>query len=156
MRSMICTASTGYFPAAGFGGQHDRVRAVIDRRSNIGRFRARGARRFDHRFQHLRRDDDRLSSVIAPDARFFSRLASSEGISTPRSPRASMMPSQCCKISVKYSSADGFSIFAINAAAIDDFFVSATSAAVCTKDCATQCPFLPAARSIRSSRSARA
>ena len=43
-----------------FRRQHHGIRAVIDRRRDVGGLRTRGHGRTDHRFQHLRGDDHRL------------------------------------------------------------------------------------------------
>ena len=46
-------------------------------------------------------------------ARFWTIGTSSSGISTPRSPRATMMPSKASTISSRFSTACGFSILAM-------------------------------------------
>ena len=71
--------------------------------------------------------------------RFCSGGTASGGISTPRSPRATMMPSLCSMISSRCSMACGFSSLAMTAARpATSFFSSAMSWACCTKDSATQ------------------
>ncbi len=61
MRDMISTDSRGVLAAGGFGGEHDGVGAVEDGVGDVAGFGARGARVFDHRFEHLRGGDDRLA-----------------------------------------------------------------------------------------------
>ena len=53
-----------------FRRQHDRVGAVEDGGGDVGDFGARRHRARDHRFQHLRGDDDRLAGAAA-GARHF-------------------------------------------------------------------------------------
>ena len=79
----------------GFARQHQSVAAVEHRVGDIAGFGARRARRNGHRFQHLRRGDDELARRVAGanDALFCNSGTSSGGISTPRSPRATISPS---------------------------------------------------------------
>src|SRR5579872_2902337 len=66
--------------AGSFGGEHDGVAAVEDGVGYIAGLGARGARVLDHRFEHLRSGDDRLSpgggtpdDVLLNDGNFFRR-----------------------------------------------------------------------------------
>jgi hypothetical protein len=95
MRFMVATASTGYLPGGGFRRQHDGVGALEDRGRDVRDLGARRHRACDHRFQHLRRDDDRLAGAAAGarDLLLDARHRSS-GISTPRSPRATISASE--------------------------------------------------------------
>ena len=52
-------------PGGGFRRQHHRVGALEDRGGDVGNFGARRHRARDHRFQHLRRDHDRLAGAAA-------------------------------------------------------------------------------------------
>ena len=44
-----------------FGRQHDRIGTIINRGRNVGHLGAGGRRRYDHRFEHLRRNNDGLA-----------------------------------------------------------------------------------------------
>ena len=65
MRSIIATASDRVLARGRFGRQHHRVGAVVDRGGHVRGFGARGHRRADHRFEHLRGDDHRLAQPAA-------------------------------------------------------------------------------------------
>ena len=65
---------------AGFATQHDRIRLLENGVGDIGDFGARRHRILDHRFQHVRRDDDRFAETQAAlhdsplnDRQFFHR-----------------------------------------------------------------------------------
>ena len=84
---------------------------------------------------------------------FCSAGTSSGGISTPRSPRATMTASDCSISSSRRSIAAGFSSFTSTAARLSiSRRASATSSGRCTKDSATQSTFSsrPKVRSCRS------
>ena len=53
-------------PDGGLGAEHDRVGAVVDRCGDVRDLGTRRRRTLDHRFQHLRGDDDRLGRGAAP------------------------------------------------------------------------------------------
>ena len=91
MRFMVVTASTGYLPAARLRRKHHRIGAVVDRGGDVGDFGAGRNRAIDHRFEHLRRHHDRLAvAARASTMHFCNAGTSSSGISTPRSPRATI------------------------------------------------------------------
>ena len=58
---MVATASTGYWPGRALGGQHHRIRAVVDGGRHVRDLGAGRDRRGDHRFEHLGRDDHGLA-----------------------------------------------------------------------------------------------
>ena len=95
------------------GREHHSVRAVVDGRCDIRRFGASRRGRLDHRLQHLRGDDDGLARHAAGthDA-LLDRWNLLGGISTPRSPRATMTASERRRSSSSRSIAAGFSSFA--------------------------------------------
>ena len=61
MRLIVATASMRILTRGALGRQHDGVGALIDGGRHVGDLGARRQRREDHRFEHLRRDDDRLA-----------------------------------------------------------------------------------------------
>ena len=98
---MVATASTGILPGRRFRRQHHRVGALEDRGGDVGDLGARRHRRGDHRFQHLRRDHHRLAGArgAARVICFWMPGTFSSGISTPRSPRATISASARSMIS---------------------------------------------------------
>ena len=109
------TVSTGSLPTLRLAGEHERVGAVEHGVGGVGGLGAGRAGVLDHRLQHLRRDDDRLGRRGGRARRRASARAApaSSGSSTPRSPRATMMPSKASMISSRLSTACGFSILAM-------------------------------------------
>src|SRR6184192_1210217 len=80
--------------AGSFGGKHDGVSAVEDGISHVAGFGASGPGILDHGFQHLGGGDHRLAPHRGPpDDVLLDDGTFSGGISTPRSPRATMTPS---------------------------------------------------------------
>ena len=97
-------------------GEHHRVGAVVDRVGDVGHLGARRPGGAHHRRQHLGRGDRRLRRAAGSAiSRFWAPGTSSIGSSTPRSPRAIMIPLPAASmISSARSAAWGFSIFAIS------------------------------------------
>ncbi len=71
MRFMVATASIGILARRRFRRQHDRVGAVENGGGDVGDFGAGRHRARDHRFQHLRRDHDRLAGAAAQPRHFL-------------------------------------------------------------------------------------
>ncbi len=88
MRSIIATASIGYFADGGLCRQHHRVGALIDGGRDIGGLGAGWGRRADHQFQHLRGDDHRLAGDAAAWTSASARSARPRAASRPRDRRA--------------------------------------------------------------------
>ena len=125
-----------------FGRQHDGVGAVEHGGRDVRHLGAGRHRRVDHRFEHLRRDDDRLAEP-ARDARVmrFCRPGTfSSGISTPRSPRATMSAIGNLDDLVEPLRSPAASRSSTRTAARPrvTFLTSATSSARCTNETATQ------------------
>jgi hypothetical protein len=81
---MVATASTGGTSRA-FGGKHDGIGTFEDRGRDIRNFRACRHGRADHRFEHLRRDNNRLAgqarhaiNPLLQTRNFFERHLDSE------------------------------------------------------------------------------
>lgn len=110
MVAMIETASSGYLPLRihQTASLHQYRRGWRLQRHRLLRESGVG---FDHGIQHLGRSDndftctDTFSIII-----FWAKITSSTGISTPRSPRATMMPSEASRISSKLLRPSWFSI----------------------------------------------
>src|SRR5690348_14175442 len=58
-------ATQGMLADGGFAAEHDGIRLLINRVGDIRDFGARGHGRFNHAFQHVRRDDDRFALAQA-------------------------------------------------------------------------------------------
>ena len=97
----------------GLLGQHDGVGAVEHGVGDVGDLGARRQRVRHHRHQHLRRGDHRAPGAVGgADEPLLRGRTRSIGISTPRSPRATMIASAAATIASSRSSACCFSIFA--------------------------------------------
>ena len=141
MRAIVSHGLDGVLPHARLAGQHHRVGAVEHGVGDVGGLRAGRPRRGDHRLEHLGRDDDRLGVPTGDlDDLLLQERHVLERHSTPRSPRATMMPSNASTISSMFSIACGFSILAITGRKTSSSFMiartSSTSAAERTKDSA--------------------
>ena len=124
-------------PGRRFRRQHDRIGAFEDRGRNVRHLGAGRHRARDHGFQHLGRDHDRLAGAPrrARVICFCTPGTFSSGISTPRSPRATISASARSMISASRCTACGFSILAITAARPRViFFASAMSSGRWMKD----------------------
>src|SRR6185369_867061 len=97
-----------------FFGKHHAICAVEDSIGNIGGFSPGRAVMVHHRFQHLRGSNHRFTQTIARLISCFWTMAIlSIGVSTPRSPRATMIPSAAIRISSTLSRAPALSILAM-------------------------------------------
>ena len=68
---------------------------------------------FDHRFEHLGRGDDRLAPVALADHHLLQFGTRARSTSTPRSPRATMIPSATWTMLSKFSTPCVLSILAM-------------------------------------------
>ena len=92
--SSVCTARPGT-PGGGLPREHDRVHAVVHGIGGVVDFGARRARLGRHRLEHLGGDDDRHAAARARRVMSFcARGTCSSGISSPRSPRATITASR--------------------------------------------------------------
>ena len=113
MRFIVATASTGYWPGRALGRKHHGVRALEDGGRHVGYFRAGRHRRGDHRSRASASRPRPACPAGAPSRvmRFCRPGTFSSGISTPRSPRATISASEISMISSRRAIACGFSIF---------------------------------------------
>ena len=108
--AIMATASRGYLPLAVSAESITASVAVENGVGHVAGFGARGTRVLDHRFQHLRGRDHRLAPSAARRMMcFWIEGTFSGGISTPRSPRATMTPSATSRISSRLL--DGLRLF---------------------------------------------
>ena len=101
IRSSVSTVRDRVHADGGLARQHDGVDAELYRVRGVGDFGARGAQLGSHRFEHLRGHDhrDALGAGAANDRLSAANGTCSSGISSPRSPRATMTPSLASTIS---------------------------------------------------------
>ena len=108
-----------------FAGEHDGVCAIEHGGGDVGDFGARRHGRLRHAFEHLRCDDDGLSGTagLARDLLLQTRHALDRGISTPRSPRATMKPSPAAMMASRIVNCRGLlDLGEDSRAAFDDAF----------------------------------
>ena len=142
MRAIVCTDSIGYFPtlvspeSISASAPSSTAFATSDASARVGR----EALIIDSSIWVATMTGLALLRAIST-ARFWTIGTSSSGSSTPRSPRATMMPSNARMISRRFSTACGFSILASTGRRTPSSsmirWTSLTSSALRTNDSAT-------------------